>query len=367
VNPRFRVLQSPVGPRVRIDGREVDYFCGTSYFGLHGHPEVIAAACAAAHEVGLGAATSLSTPAHAALDRELRAFLDVETVALAPSGYLAPLVLLQALRQDYDIAFVDSAAHYGELDALRAVGRDFATFQHLDPEDLARQLSSRLRAGQRPLVLTDGVFPSTGALAPLVDYEAALSRYPGGLLCIDDAHAFGVLGEMGRGSLEHHRVDPLNAYACGTLSKAFGAAGGIVPGPRALAEKIRAHSTVPIGASAPSAPAAAAAAAAVRLLADCPAMRRTLWGNVARLRSGLRGLGFDLAPTPVPIVSLSGRMDLDLRRAHARLADDGIAVLHVPPRGYSDAPSVESLRIAVFSTHSHEQIDRLVDALRHAF
>lgn len=360
------VLECPIGPRVWIDGREVDYFCGTSYYSLHGHPDVIEAACAAARESGLGAATSLATHAHVELDTRLRQFLDVETVTLVPSGYLAPLVLLQSLQADCDVVFVDRAAHYGELDAVRASGKRSISFEHLDANDLAQRLASQLGPRDRPLVLTDGVFPSTGAIAPLADYVAALSRYPGSMLCVDDAHGVGVLGPTGQGTLEHLGIDRRHAYACGTLSKAFGAAGGFVPGPCDLLEKIRAHSRVPVGASAPSAPAAAAASAAVRLLTAHPEMRQSLWSNAARLRAGIRSLGFDVGTSLVPIVNLVGHAGLDLRRAHARLADDGIAVLYVPPRGYSDAPDVESLRIAVFSTHSHEQLDRVVDALRHA-
>jgi 8-amino-7-oxononanoate synthase len=366
VNERVGVIESPVGPRVRIGGREVDYFCGTSYFGLHGHPEVIAAACAAAQRYGVGAATALRTPAHVELEERLCRFLDVETVAHIASGYLAPLVLLQALAHDYDVAFADSASHYGVLDALRATGKDIVPFRHLDPDDLARQLLAHAHRSARPLVITDGVFPSTGAIAPLADYSVVLDRYPGSLLCIDDAHALGVIGADGRGSFEYHGIHRDGAYSCGTLSKAFGGAGGIVPGDRTLGEKIRKLSRIPLGASASSVPAAAASAAGVRLLALHPEMRRALWGNVGRLRDSLRGLGFGLPASPVPIISLSGRSGLDLRRVHAALAGDGIAVLHVPPCGYSDAPDVESLRIAVFSTHSQEQIDRLADSIRRA-
>lgn len=366
MNQRTGVLESPIGPRVRIDGRDVDYFCGTSYFSLHGHPEVIEAACAAARGSGLGAGTSLATRAHVELDARLRQFFDAETITLVPSGYLAPLVLLQSLTADCDVVFVDRAAHYGELDAVRASGKRSISFEHLDANDLAQRLASQLGPRDRPLVLTDGVFPSTGAIAPLADYEAALSRYPGGTLCVDDAHGVGVLGLAGRGTPEHLGVDRRHVYVCGTLSKAFGAAGGFVPGPFDLVEKIHAHSRVPLGASAPSAPAAAAAAAAVRLLAAHPEMRQSLWDNAAHLRAGIRSLGFDVGTSPVPIVNLVGHADLDLRRAHARLSADGIAVLYVPPHGYSDAPAIESLRIAVFSTHSRDQLDRVVGALGRA-
>lgn len=366
MNERPTTLESPVGPRVRLDGREVDYFCGTSYFCLHGHPQVIAAACDAVRAVGLGSATSLRTPAHAALDRELRAFLAVESATVVPSGYLAPLVLLQALGPDHDVVLLDGAAHYGEVDAAAASGKPVVRFQHLDADDLERQMARHLHRGQRPLVLTDGVFPSTGAVAPLADYAAALARRGDGLLCVDDAHAFGVLGPRGRGSLEHHGIDGPTAYACGTLSKAFGAAGGFLPGSTELRQRIRSRSRVLAGASAPSAPAAAAAAAALRVLGAHPEMRQALWDHAVHVRTALRNLGFDLSHSVVPIVFVAGRPGLDLRRIHARLAEEGIVTLYVPPRGYSDAPNVESLRIAVFSEHTKDQLDRLVDALRRA-
>lgn len=360
-----RVMESPVGPRVRIDGREVDYFCGTSYFGLHGHPDVIEAACTATREYGLGTATAIQTPAHRDLEAQLSRFLGVESVVHLASGYLAPLVLVQALAKDCDLALVDSAAHYGAWDALRSIGAPVFTFRHLDPEDLERQLAART-AQARVLVMTDGVFPTTGAIAPLRDYLGVLHRASDALLCVDDAHGLGVLGANGRGSLDHHGLALDTARVCGTLSKAFGGSGGVVAGEQSLKDKMRELSPGLRGASAPSVPAAAASAAGVRILSTHPEMRHTLWSNVRRARDGLRGLGFDLDASPVPIISLQGRAGLDLRRAHAELTQAGIAVLYVPPRGYSDAPDVESLRIAVFSTHSHEQIDRLVGAVRRA-
>jgi glycine C-acetyltransferase/8-amino-7-oxononanoate synthase len=104
----------------------------------------------------------------------------------------------------------------------------------------------------------------------------------------------------------------------------------------------------------------------MRLLEEHPEMRRQLWDNVRRMRAGLRAAGFDLADTPIPIISLPGAPSLDLRRVCDALDREDLVVLYVPPRGYSDAPDVESLRIAVFSTHTTEQIDRLVDGIRRA-
>lgn len=214
--------------------------------------------------------------------------------------------------------------------------------------------------------MTDGVFPSTGALAPLPAYAEALEPYGAPLLCVDDAHAVGVIGDRGRGSLEHFDLGRDGFYFCATLSKAFGGSGGILPGTRSLAAKIRQQSRILAGASAAPIPALAAAAAGMRLLKEHPEMRRALWDNVRRARSGLRALGFELADSVIPIVSLAGSPSIDLRRVRETLDREDIVVLHVPPRGYSDAPDVESLRIAVFSGHTPQQIDRLIDGIRRA-
>lgn len=365
MDPKRR-LESPVGPRARISGREVDYFCGTSYYGLHGHPLVIAAACAAARDYGLGPATNVSTPPHEELAREACEFFAAETATCIASGYLGPAVLLQALHDEGDLVFCDAASHYSVLDAARAIGKDVVLFRHTDPDDLARQLRLSIRPGQRPLVITDGIFPSTGAVAPLADYAAALSRYERGLLCVDDAHAAGVLGRNGRGSFEHHDLARDGFHFCTTLSKAFGGSGGLIPADRHLAARIQERSRIPAGASAPPIPAVAAAAAGIRLLREHPEMRRALWDNVRHVRSGFRTLGFALPETVVPIVSLLGSPSLDLRRVCETLDREDIVVAHVAPRGYSDAPEVESIRIAVCSEHTSEQIDRLVGAVRRA-
>ncbi len=359
-------IERPVGPRTVVNGREVDYFCGTSYFGLHAHPLVIDAACAAARTYGIGPATGASTPPLLDLIERARGFFGTETATCIASGYLGPMALVQALREEVDVAFADSASHYSVLDALRTAGKDVFLFRHLDPDDLARQLALHVRPGHKPLVMTDGIFPSTGALAPLPAYAEALEPYAASFLCVDDAHAVGVIGEEGRGSLEHFGLERDGFHFCATLSKAFGGSGGLIPGTRSLAAKIRQRSWILAGASAPPIPALAAAAAGIRLLEQHPEMRRALWDNVQRMRNGLRALGFTLADTVVPIVSLAGSASIDLRRVCETLDREDIVVLYVPPRGYSDAPDVESLRIAVFSSHAPEQIDRLIDGIRRA-
>lgn len=364
-HPASKIMGSPVGARMIIANREVDYFCGTSYYGLHGHPDVMEAACEAVAAFGLGPATNAQVLPIERVKGLTRTFFDVAHATYIVTGYLGAMVLAQALAPDYDVAFIDERSHFSIFDGVACSGKPVARFKHLDANDLQFRLRELLHDGEVPLVMTDGVFPITGAIAPLPDYVEVLRNHPESLLCVDDSHAVGVIGNLGRGTFEYFGLtggDRL--YMTGTLSKAFGGIGGIIPGNLALADKISQNVRVTIGASPAPVPAAAAAAAGLQLLMEHPEMREVLWANVLSVREGFRKLGFALEDTPIPIVNLVGRPGLDLRRTEARLLNSGIAVLYVPPGSYSDAPSVESLRIAVFSTHTAEQIERLLDTCR---
>ncbi len=359
-----KVMGSPVGARMVINGREVDYFCGTSYFALHGHPRVMEAAQDAIAGYGLGPATNASVPPVERVKELAKTFFGTATATYVISGYLGAMILAQALSPEYDTVFVDEKSHFSVFDGVASVGKRVVGFGHLDAGDLESKLRTHLRPGMVPLVMTDGVFPVTGAIAPLPEYVEALRGHPNALLCTDDSHAVGVIGELGRGTFEYFGLSGNRFHMAGTLSKACGGIGGIIPGDQELADRIATSVRIPIGASPPPVPAAAAAAAGLQLLMDHPEMREALWANVATVRQGFRGLGFDIADSPIPIVNVTGRPGMDLKHVEEELLRNDVAVLYVPPRGYSDAPDVESLRIAVFSTHTPEQIEKLVETCR---
>ena len=352
-----------MGPRMLVNGRQVDYYCGTSYYSLHGDPRVIDAACDATRRYGLGPATVMNTPPLLEVVERASAFFGTQSVTYLVSGYLADMVLVQALSDDYDVVFVDERSHYSVFDGLAVSEKPVVRFRYRDPNDLSVKLADNAKVGQIPLVLSDGVFPTTGEIAPLRDYVEALSPYDDALLCVDDSHAIGVIGEEGKGTFEYLGLRGPNLYLVGTLSKAVGGVGGIVPGSHVLMEKIKRHSQVPIGASPPSSAAAAAAAMGLRILSEHPEMRKQLWSNVARVRRGLRNCGLDVGTSPVPIVSIRSTADLDVKRLQQELYNMDILVACFGSRGYSDAPDVESVRIAVFSTHTESQIDRLVESI----
>ncbi len=353
--PQFN---SPIGARMRVNGQDVSYFCGTSYYTLHGNPAVQAAAGDAIKAYGLGTATLAGTEIYDELKDLARAYFGVEEITYFASGYLSISVLLQGLQQDIDMILVDAAAHFCVGDAIRAMDKPIVRFNHRDSADLAAKLSIHVGQHLRPAIVTDGVFPSTGAMAPLDDYAAVMKPYPDALLCIDDSHGVGVLGPMGRGSFDHFGLQGPQYLLAGTFSKAFGGYGGFVATDAALAEKIARHAGVMVGASTPPIPAAAAACEGLRLLGRDSVMRDRLRQNVRYLRQTLAGIGIETPDSPVPIICFSA--DTDLAAVAGALETRGIMVRHVPPRGYSDAPAVETLRIAVFSTHSRAEMDALV-------
>ncbi len=358
-------IHSPVGPRVLVDGRQRDYFSGTGYLGLQNHPAVVQAAANCLAQYGLSTATSRGGygehPIYARLETELRAYFAAEEVLLLASGYLGAVALCQGLRSDYERIFVDASAHFSVLDAAHAANKPVHEFPHLDVAELQATLRQYLRPGERPLLISDGVFPISGEICPLPQLLEAVLPYQGRVL-LDDAHAVGVLGPHGRGTPDYFGLPNHPALAtCATLSKALGGYGGIIPGSRDLMEKVEHGSHIYVAASPPPLPSAAAAAQALALARLQPQLRQQLWENVRQARAGLRALGWPLAETPVPILCLGVRPGLNLARLKQTLFERDICVAHVT--SYSSTPAGGALRIAISATHTPAQIDRLLAEL----
>jgi 8-amino-7-oxononanoate synthase len=361
-------MESPPGPRAVIDGREVDYFCGCGYYGFQSHPAVLEAACEALRRYGIGSATTRSgygsTPPVREVEERAAALFGTETALYYVSGYVGNSILLAGLADRFERIFVDEEAHFSVMDGIAQISRPMIPFAHRDPGDLRRQLAKILRPGMRPLVITDGVFPVSGEIAPLRDYWKILREFDDALLCVDDAHAAGVLGEGGRGTFEYWGLRGGGLFLTATLSKALGGFGGIIPGSRSFIRGLEEMSHIPFAASAPPTPAAAAAAKSLALLEENPGLRKTLWDLTSYAKSQMAGLGFDVDDTPVPIICLKGKKGGDFARLERELLGRGVAVFYVPGGSYSSVPEEGAIRIAIFATHSRDQIDRLTEELR---
>jgi 8-amino-7-oxononanoate synthase len=356
-------MESAPGAETTIGGKRYLYFAGTGYFGLHGHPEVIRAGVEAFLKYGTHSATSRAgfgnNPVLLEVEERLKDFFAEQDAAYFGSGYLSSLILTQALADRYDVIFVDESAHFCIRDSVHSAGKPVYMFRHRDPADLKKKIRAKLKPRRRPFLLTDGIFPTYGRIAPVPDYAAILEPYDG-LIGLDDAHGVGVLGANGRGTYEYFGMKSDRLHLAGTLSKAFGGHGGFIIGGKSLIERIKKIVGAYIGSTPTPTPIAAATAKGIEILRSGPEMRDRLSRNVAMVKAGIKKLGVETDETPVPIVAWSLKSADKMKQVQQVMMSRGIAIPYIR---YIGAPPEGVLRVTVFSTHTAEHIRRLLEEL----
>jgi 7-keto-8-aminopelargonate synthetase-like enzyme len=273
------------------------------------------------------------------------------------SGYLIGRVALASMEPAPDLLFLDANAHYNLQDAAKVSGLPCFTFEHGDADACRDLLRRHVRPHERPAILTDGIFATSGRLAPLDDYASTLAPY-GGSCLVDESHAFGVVGATGRGAAEYCGIEK-RATIGTTLSKAYCAQGAIVPCSSLAAERLRTEPPIR-GACAGSPLSAAAATASLKYLARHPEIRERICGTADYLRRRLRSLGIAVIDTPAPVVSFQYGTRAQMVRLQRRLFDRRI---HIYLSTYLGAGPEGVIRCAVFRDHVQADIDALIDAL----
>ncbi len=341
-------------------------FSSYSYLGLIGDPRVAAAVRSAVELYGTstgGVRLLTGTLAlHHELERELADFLGVEAAAVFSSGYDANVAAISSLFGPGDWAILDRYAHRSIQDGCRMAGCEVRPFRHNDMADLERRLrQARSRGVERILVAVDGVFSMDGDQARLEHVLELKDRYEAFLL-VDEAHALGAIGQMGRGTCEARGVDPARVdILTGSLSKAIPSSGGFVAGSRALKIYVQ-HGSAPYIFSAALTPAnAAAALEGIRILRGDAARMERLRQNARRLRDGVAERGFDTGATESPVVPL---ILGDEWRAYAwarAMLDDGVLVSAVvfPAVGRGMA----RLRLCATASHEPAHFDTLFESI----
>jgi 8-amino-7-oxononanoate synthase len=355
-------FESPVGAEIVLEGRRYLSFGGSSYLGLASNTEIIEAGVASLRAYGAGAPIPW---AHRVATRQLQevesaaaAFFGREAALYLSCGYHFAFAALSVLRAQFDVVFFDEWSHYCLREAIAASGLESHPFRHLDCEDLGQQIRRRVRAGQRPLVVSDGVYSTFGEIAPLAALASTIEPYAGRLL-IDESHSFGVLGDTGRGAAEYHGLPSGVAVIGGSLAKAFGTSGGVIP---ADADEVRAMRSTPVvnGASLGMPAAAAMCATSLAYVQRHPELLQRLRANTVRLKSGLRRLGLEVPDNVVPIAAFAPSPPKSPRQLKEELLQEGIFVYHTRYIGAVDDGVV---RCAVFADHSAAQIDQLLTSL----
>jgi 8-amino-7-oxononanoate synthase len=346
---------------VRFRGRRLTYFSGCDYFRLARNRKLATAAVASLRQNGLSVAASrLTTGNHriyARLERAAAEFFGAETAVVLPDGYFAPMAVAQALAGEFTHALADEFAHGALLDAARMLDCPLKKFKHRDAGSL-KKLIARAGPKARPLILTDGMFAHDGSTAPLREYLKVLPR--AGWILVDDAHGAGVLGATGAGTLELEQVGRRQIIQCATLSKAFGAYGGVVLATQALREKIVSRSRVFIGTTPLPPPLAGAALAALTLSRAGKLKRRKLFQNLDYTRTRLRAAGWEIPEWPGPIIRLPAMTEGRVAQLKAELLAAGI---YPPFLKYSGASAQGIFRFVISSEHRRAQLDNLIAVL----
>jgi len=362
---RRRISESPQGPAMRIDGRECLSFCSNDYLGLANHPAVVEAARQglARWGVGSGAAHLVNghSAAHHALEEELADFAGTQRALLFSTGYMANLGVIGALLGRGDRLFADRLDHASLLDGAAYSGARLQRYAHAEPADLERLLQQAPAGGR--LVATDGVFSMDGDLAPLPELQQ-LARIHDAWLLVDDAHGFGVLGEQGRGVLEHFAVETDLPVMVGTLGKAFGTSGAFVAGSEDLIEFLIQSARTYIYTTAAPAALAEATRESLRRVRSETWRREKLRALIARFRAGAQQLGLNLAPSMTPIQPVHVGTAADALRIGEALEQQGLLVPAIRPPTVPEGTA--RLRVTLSAAHSEQQVDRLLDGFAHA-
>ncbi len=368
----LRIMSDAQGPVTVVDGREVISLSSNDYLGLTHHPRLRDAALAAVAEYGVGSGavrTIAGTMSeHEALESELAEFKGVEAVLTFQSGFTANTGVIPTITGESDLIVSDALNHASIIDGMRLSKAPRKVFPHRDVAALREILREAAEQG-RPdgagpyrliLIVTDGVFSMDGDIAPLPDIVEAAEEV-GAAVYVDDAHASGVLGRNGRGSVDHFGLHGRVDVQVGTLSKAVGVLGGYVAGSQALRDLLIQRAR-PFLFSTSHPPAdAAACRAAIRVLEEEPWRMERLWASTRRFKAELERLGFDTGRSETPITPIIVGDSEVANRFSGRLFEEGVFATSVifPTVALDQA----RIRTIVTAALTDEHLDRALETL----
>ena len=357
-----RIIESPQGIHLQIDGKNIVNFCSNDYLGLTNHPAVVNAFKAGADRYGVGSGSAHlicgHSTAHHALEEELAAFTGRDRALLFSTGYMANIGVISALLERGDAVFEDRLNHASLLDGGLLSGARFKRYVHADAADLGAKLD---QAAGNKLIVTDGVFSMDGDFAPLKELTVLAKKHDAWLM-VDDAHGLGVIGERGGGILEHYGLAQDDVpILMGTLGKGLGTFGAFVAGSEILIETLIQKARTYIYTTALPAAVAEATRASLKIAVEENWRRDKLKQLSERFRRGAEQLGLTLMASPSAIQPiLIGDSQTAVAVSDA-LLDEGFLVSAIRPPTVAQGSS--RLRVTFSALHEERHVDRLLDVL----
>jgi glycine C-acetyltransferase len=358
-----RVLEDEQRARTRFDGRDVINLASNNYLGLAAHPRMKEAAAKAAAKYGAGSGavrTIAGTMSlHTELERRFAAFKGADAAIMFQSGFTANSGTVAALLGKEDVIVSDQLNHASIIDGARLSRAEIKVFPHKDPGAADKLLEETKAQGRHQLLITDGVFSMDGDIAPLPDLVEVAEKH-GAVMMIDDAHASGVLGRNGRGTVDHFGLHGRVDVQVGTLSKAIGVLGGFIAGPQHLIDwLVNRGRPFLFSTSAPPA-VAAACIEALNILEEEPERVERLWDRTRFFKKGLQELGFDTGASETPITPVIAGEETQAMELAALLWEEGVftpaIVFPTVPKGRS------RVRTIVTADHTEEDLQEALDA-----
>ncbi|HEY7023382.1 MAG TPA: glycine C-acetyltransferase [Candidatus Limnocylindrales bacterium] len=365
----LREMSAPQAVHTVIDGKPVISLSSNNYLGLTTHPHLVEAALSAVQEfgVGTGAVRTISgdTTLLEELEDRLATFKHVEGVLTLQSGLTANSGTIPAVTNERDLIVSDELNHASIIDGVRMSKASRAVFPHRDVDGLEKVLRDARASGgpngpyRSILIITDGVFSMDGDIAPLPGICDVADRYEAGVM-VDDAHASGVLGRNGRGTIDHFDLHGRVDIQVGTLSKAVGVMGGYIAGTRNLKDFLTQRCRTLLFSTSQPPAVAAACIAAIDILETEPERIERLWDNTAIFKKGLQDLGFDTGISETPITPVIAGDEQKAQQLAAGLFDEGVFATSVvfPTVALGKA----RVRTIVTSEHTHDDLQACLAA-----
>ncbi len=361
---KLRLVEPLGGMKASIGGKDCVLFCTNNYLGLADHPKVLERSQRALVRYGASAQASRlvsgNFPIHLQLEEITALFKGAEACLAFPSGYMANLAAITAMVEGEDVVLCDRLNHASLIDACRMSKAKFLVYEHLNLDDLKKQLE-RSTKFRRKLIVTDAMFSMDGDLVPLLKVTNLAHEYDA-MVMVDDAHGTGVLGPTGQGITHHFPLKHYPQVVMGTYSKALGSMGGFVCGPKLFIESMINHARTFIYTTGLAPSVCGASLGALEVLQQEPERVEKVWDNSKKIRDGLRAMGHEIPRGAGPIMPIIVGDNAEAVKMSEKLLEEGILVVAIRP------PTVPKgtarLRLSVSAAHTDADIEKLFNAFK---